>query len=117
MTVTYHDACHLAHGQKVTAEPRRLLGKIPGLKLVELAESDLCCGAAGSYNLTHPKMASDLAERKLKNISATGARTVVAGNVGCALHLAAEAKMRGDDLRIVHPVELLHQAVFGARVE
>jgi len=117
MTVTYHDACHLAHGQKVTAEPRRLLGKIPGLKLAELAESDLCCGAAGSYNLTHPKMASDLAERKLKNISATGARTVVAGNVGCALRLAAEAKMRGDDLRIVHPVELLHQAVFGARVE
>ena len=117
LTVTYHDACHLAHGQKVTAEPRRLLARIPGLKVVEMAESDLCCGAAGSYNLTHPKMARELAERKLRNISATGTATVVAGNAGGALHMAAQARARGEKLRILHPVQLLHRALFGTRAE
>src|SRR5688572_2927045 len=72
-TVTYHDACHLAHAQKVTSQPRALLAKIPGLKLVPLPESDVCCGAAGTYNLTQPAMSGDLAERKLRNIATTGA--------------------------------------------
>jgi glycolate oxidase iron-sulfur subunit len=113
-SVTYHDACHLAHGQKVTSAPRRLLAKIPGLRLVELAESDLCCGAAGTYNLTQPEMAGELGRRKLRQIARTGAQFVAVGNAGCALHLSAEAKSRGEKIRIVHPVELLHQAVFGA---
>jgi glycolate oxidase iron-sulfur subunit len=111
--VTYHDACHLAHAQKVTAAPRQLLAKIPGLKLVPLYESDMCCGAAGTYNLTQPAMASDLADRKLKHIAATGATVCAAGNVGCALHIQGQAVARGQTLRVVHPVELLHRAVFG----
>ena len=113
-TVTYHDACHLAHAQKVTGAPRRLLSKIPGITLVPLPESDLCCGAAGTYNLTQPQMARDLADRKLNEIAKTGAQIVAAGNAGCALHLAAQAQDRGITIRIVHPVELLHQAVFGS---
>ena len=114
-TVTYHDACHLAHAQKVTAPPRALLAGIPGLKLVPLPESDICCGAAGTYNLTQPEMATELAARKLANVASTGAGVCVTGHVGCAMHIGSEASARGQALRVVHPVELLHRAVFGER--
>lgn len=112
-TITYHDACHLAHAQKVTAAPRKLLALIPGLKVIPLPESDICCGAAGTYNLTQPEMATQLADRKLRNIASTQARICAAGNVGCAMHIQSEANARGAQLRVVHPVELLHQSVFG----
>jgi glycolate oxidase iron-sulfur subunit len=114
-TVTYHDACHLAHAQKVTSAPRQLLAQVPGLKLVPLPECDMCCGAAGTYNLTQAEMATQLAERKLKNIEMTGAKTCVAGNVGCSMHIQSEADTRGIALKVIHPVELLHEAVFGRR--
>lgn len=112
-TITYHDACHLAHAQKVTAPPRQLLAQIPGIKLVPLPESDMCCGAAGTYNLQHPEMSTSLAVRKLNNIASTGASTCATGNVGCAMQISSEAEARGQHLRVVHPVELLHYAVFG----
>jgi len=114
-TVTYHDACHLAHGQRVTAPPRALLSKVPGLTLVPLPESDMCCGAAGTYNLEHPEMATSLANRKLANVASTGAPLCATGNVGCAMHLQSQADARGQRLRVVHPVELLHRAVFNSR--
>ena len=114
-TVTYHEACHLVHGQKVSAPPRQLLAKIPGLKLVPLPESDLCCGAAGTYNLTQPEMATALAERKLSNIATTNAEICATGNVGCAMHIQSEAAARGQKLKVIHPVQLLHEAVFGKR--
>jgi glycolate oxidase iron-sulfur subunit len=113
LTITYHDACHLAHAQKVTAAPRKLLARIAGLKLVPLAESDMCCGAAGTYNLTQPEMATELANRKLKYIQATGAAVCATGNVGCAMHIQSQAQARAQQLQVVHPVELLYQAVFG----
>ncbi len=113
-TVTYHDACHLAHAQKVVSAPRKLLGQVPGLTVTPLPESDMCCGAAGTYNLTQPEMAKQLAERKLKNIEATKAPTCVAGNVGCAMHIQSQADAKGQELNVVHPVEIIHQAVFGA---
>jgi glycolate oxidase iron-sulfur subunit len=111
--VTYHDACHLAHGQKVTSAPRRLLQSIPGLELVELPESDTCCGAAGTYNLTQPEMAGALARRKLNRIAETNCQHVASGNIGCSLHLSAEAEDAGRPVKFVHPVELVHAAVFG----
>jgi len=107
LTATYHDACHLVHAQKVREQPRNLLKKIPGLKLVELPESELCCGAAGTYNLTEPEMAERLARRKLNNIRSTGARLVVTANAGCLLQIAREARMQGEVLKIMHPMELL----------
>ena len=110
--MTYHDACHLAHAQRVTAEPRKLLAQIPGLSIIALPESDMCCGAAGTYNLEHPEMAADLAERKLKNIESTSAAICVTGNVGCAMHIQSEAEARGRNVQVIHPVELLHRAVF-----
>jgi len=112
-TITYHDACHLLHAQKVSAQPRALLAKIPALRMVALPECDMCCGAAGTYNLTHPKMATELAERKIRHIESTKTTLVVTGNVGCAMHIASEARVRGKELTVMHPVELLHRAVFG----
>src|SRR5437773_7006241 len=88
LTVTYHDACHLAHGQRIRNEPRDLLRRIPGLRLVELAESDLCCGSAGVYNLLQPDVAGRLLDRKIDRIAATGASIVAAGNSGCLLQIA-----------------------------
>ena len=111
MTATYHDACHLAHGQRIRREPRALLGRIPGLRLVELPESELCCGSAGIYNLLEPDMADRLLERKIDRIVETGARVVVTANPGCLLQIAKGARARGLDLEILHPVEVLARAV------
>lgn len=107
---TYHDACHLAHAQKVREQPRNLLKKIPGLKLIELPESELCCGAAGTYNLTEPEMAERLARRKLANIRSTGARIVITANAGCLLQIAREARLQGESLKIMHPMDVLDLA-------
>ncbi|MGF1633763.1 MAG: (Fe-S)-binding protein [Phycisphaerae bacterium] len=112
-TATYHDACHLAHGQGVRSEPRELLAGVKGLTLVPLPDSEMCCGAAGTYNLTHPDMAGKLAGRKLESIAETGAHVVITGNVGCQMHIAAEAARLGRPVKVVHPVEVLHAAVFG----
>jgi glycolate oxidase iron-sulfur subunit len=108
--VAYHDACHLAHAQKVREQPRELLSLVPGLELVPLAESDICCGAAGSYNLTEGDMADRLAERKLRNILATGADTLVSANAGCTLQIQAALRQAGHDLWVAHPMEILDQS-------
>jgi glycolate oxidase iron-sulfur subunit len=110
LTVTYHDACHLAHGQRVRQEPRALLGRIPGLRLVELPDSDLCCGSAGVYNLLEPEVARELLARKVQRILETGARVVAAANPGCLLQIAQGCRARGLDVTLVHPVELLARA-------
>ena len=107
--VAYHDACHLAHAQGIREAPRRLLAGIPNLELVELPESDVCCGSAGSYNLTEPAMARRLRERKIDHILATGAECVAAANPGCALQIRAGLAARGSAVRVVHPVELLDE--------
>jgi len=110
LTVTYHDACHLAHGQRVRQEPRQLLGQIPGLRLIELGDSELCCGSAGIYNLLEPDMARRLLDAKLTRIAESGARVVAAANPGCLLQIAWGCRERGLDVTIVHPVELLARA-------
>jgi glycolate oxidase iron-sulfur subunit len=112
--VTYHDACHLAHGQGVRAAPRELLKQIPGLELVELADADTCCGSAGSYNLTEPEMARRLGQRKVENIRATGATCVAAANPGCAMQIQAGLRRAGLAISVAHPVELLDRAYGGS---
>ncbi|MEQ8789414.1 MAG: (Fe-S)-binding protein [Pirellulaceae bacterium] len=116
LSATYHDACHLAHAQKVVDAPRNLLAQIPGLKIHELPESLLCCGAAGTYNLTEPEMADRLGERKLNNIRSTGAQVVVTANAGCLLQIQREARMRGERLRVVHPIDLLDLSYRGEQL-
>jgi glycolate oxidase iron-sulfur subunit len=113
LTVTYHEPCHLAHGQRVREAPRRLLQAVPGLRLVELSESDLCCGSAGVYNLLEPDIARALLDRKLERITATGADVVVSGNPGCLLQLRMGLAERGLAVRAHHPVEILAWSVEG----
>ncbi len=110
ITATYHDACHLAHGQRLRAEPRALLGRIPGLRLVPLADSELCCGSAGVYNLLEPAVAERLLDMKVARIAETGARIVVTGNPGCLLQIAQGCRRRGLDVEVLHPAELLARA-------
>jgi glycolate oxidase iron-sulfur subunit len=110
LRVTYHDPCHLAHGQRVRGEPRALLRAVPGLELVELREAELCCGSAGSYNLTEPAMARRLLERKMGHVQATGAEAVVSANPGCLLQLAAGVRARGLPMAVLHVVEVLDRA-------
>jgi len=108
--VTYHDACHLAHGQGIRSAPRDLLRSIPGIELIELADADTCCGSAGSYNLTEPEMARRLGDRKVANIRATGATCIAAANPGCVMQLQASMRRAGLDATVKHPIELLDQA-------
>ena len=110
---TYHEACHLCHGQKITRAPRQVLGRVPGLRLVEMAEATWCCGSAGIYNITQPEMSQRLLARKLANIAQTGASVVASANPGCNVQLEAGARARGLALEIVHPVTLLARAYRG----
>jgi glycolate oxidase iron-sulfur subunit len=104
---TYHDACRLTHAQGSRDAPRRLLRHIPGLELAELPESELCCGAAGTYHLSEPDMADRLGRRKLANILSTGAEIVVAADANCLLQIAREARLQRRRLKAFHPMELL----------
>jgi glycolate oxidase iron-sulfur subunit len=108
--VTYHEACHLCHGQKITRAPREVLAAVPGLRLTEMPESTWCCGSAGIYNITQPEMSRKLLARKLANIEKTGAQVVASANPGCNVQLEAGARERGLELEIVHPVTLLARA-------
>jgi glycolate oxidase iron-sulfur subunit len=113
MTVTYHDPCHVVHGQKIRAAPRRLLAQVPGLTVVDLHEADWCCGSAGIYNLTQPEMAGRLLERKVRHILETGAEAVVTANPGCILQIAQGLRERGAGVRVLHIVEVLRRAYGG----
>lgn len=110
MRLTYHDPCHVVHGQKVRAEPRKLLRAVPGITLSELNEADWCCGSAGIYNLTQPEMAERLLARKVKNIEATGAEAVVTANPGCIIQILHGLEARGVAMKVYHLVEILDLA-------
>jgi glycolate oxidase iron-sulfur subunit len=114
MTVTYHDPCHVVHGQKIRRQPRALLAQLPGVRVVDLPESDWCCGSAGIYNLTQPEMAERLLRRKTRNIESTRAEAVITANPGCILQIQAGLRARGLDIPVLHLVELLDGAYGGA---
>ncbi|CAN5790257.1 glycolate oxidase subunit GlcF [soil metagenome] len=111
--ITYHDACHLCHAQGVRAQPRQLLQMIPGVELIPLEESEICCGAAGTYNLTQPEMSERLGVRKMGHIANTGAEAVATGNIGCILQIARKVKESGKPIDVVHSVDLLDRAYQG----
>ena len=113
ITVTYQEPCHLAHAQRISAQPRKLLRAIPRLVLKEMPESSLCCGSAGIYNVTQPEMAAQLGERKLNNAQTTNAEVLVTANPGCHLQLAGGLRRRGSTMRVRHIVELLDAAYTG----
>ncbi|HKT00813.1 MAG TPA: (Fe-S)-binding protein, partial [Rugosimonospora sp.] len=115
-TVAYHDACHLAHGQGVTRQPRALLAQVPSLRVVEVPDAGTCCGSAGVYNLLQPEPATELGDRKATAILSTGADLVVAGNPGCVLQIDAALRRAGEPLPVRHTVELLDVSLRGVAV-
>ena len=106
----YHDACHLLNGQGVHVEPRQLIKAVPGVEWVDLHEAEVCCGSAGTYNLTEPELAGRLAERKARNVMATGADVLVTGNPGCILQIRAALREQGSSIRVVHTADFLAEA-------
>ena len=110
MPVTYHDACHLAHAQRITKPPRELVKAIAGKDFIELPESDVCCGSAGTYNLTEPAMAQRLQARKIEHILKTGARMVVTSNPGCILQIRAGLRKAGAQVEVCHIADFLDRA-------
>lgn len=111
LKAAYHDACHLQHAQGVRAQPRQLLRSIPGVELREIAESEICCGSAGIYNLLEPEAAGELRDRKVKNVIATGAEAIVSGNPGCLLQIATGLEEAGRPMRLMHLVEVIDRSI------
>ena len=109
-TVTYQDACHMAHVQRIKDAPRLLLDSIPEMRRVEMKESDMCCGSAGTYSITQRSMSSRLGRRKARNIIASGADMVVTGNPGCAIQMENWLRELKSDIKVGYVAELLEEA-------
>ncbi len=108
-TVTYHEACHLVHSQHISREPREMIASVPGVIVAELPEATWCCGSAGIYNITRFDESMELLERKASHIASTGAEIVVTANPGCHLQIEHGLRKRGLDIRVMHPIGLLHK--------
>ncbi|MGF1663054.1 MAG: (Fe-S)-binding protein [Kineosporiaceae bacterium] len=115
VTAAYHDACHLSHAQRIRREPRELLAAVPGLRLREIPDAEICCGSAGVHNVLHPGAAGELGDRKAAGVLATGADTVVTANPGCLLQIRSALERAGRPLRLLHTVEVLDASIRGTR--
>lgn len=113
LTIAYHDACHLAHAQRITAQPRALLRGIPGVSLTEIPDAGTCCGSAGIYNLVQPAAAAELGARKAASVRATGADLVVSANPGCSLQIAQALGASGQPLPVAHIAEVIDASIMG----
>lgn len=110
LCITYHDACHLVHGQGIRDQPRTLLRRLPSVKLIEMDGSDMCCGSAGIYNLLRPKLAREALQRKIRAIQDTGATIVASANPGCTLWIRQGLQEAGAPVEVLHPMEILAKA-------
>jgi glycolate oxidase iron-sulfur subunit len=117
VTIAYHDACHLGHAQGIRAQPRELLGGIPGLHLREIADADLCCGSAGIYNVLNPVAARELGDRKAANVLRTKAQLLVTANPGCLMQVASSVERVGGRIALAHTVEVLDASIRGLPLE
>ena len=117
ITVAYHDACHLAHGQGIRSQPRALLAAIPDLRVREIAEPEICCGSAGVYNILNPEPARELGDRKAANILATGAELLVTANPGCLMQVAAALARRGQQIALAHTMQVLDASICGTPID
>ncbi len=109
----YHDACHLAHAQRITAAPRALLNGVPGLELTEIPEAGMCCGSAGVYNLLQPEAARELGQRKAASVHSTRAQVLISANPGCSLQIASALEAQGETIAIAHTAEILDASIRG----
>jgi glycolate oxidase iron-sulfur subunit len=110
LTIAYHDACHLAHAQKVRDAPRAALSSIPGVTIFTPQDWELCCGSAGTYNIEHPEIANELGGRKARNLIATGAELIAAGNIGCLTQIVTHLNRLGHAIEVMHTIEILDRA-------
>jgi glycolate oxidase iron-sulfur subunit len=117
LTVVYQDACHLAHAQRITRQPRELLGTIPGLTLAEIGDGGVCCGSAGIYNLVQPEAAGQLGARKAERVAATGAQLLVSANPGCAMQIGAALRDQGAPMPVAHIAQVLDASLRGLPAE
>ena len=113
LRVAMHDACHLVHAQRIKAQPRKLLGAIPGLTMVEVPDSEQCCGSAGIYNLVQPQSAEQIGQRKVDNVLSTRAELLASANPGCTLQIQKILRERGKRLPAAHPIEILDASISG----
>jgi glycolate oxidase iron-sulfur subunit len=111
--VAYHDACHLAHAQRIRAAPRALLNAIPGLEVLEIPQGEQCCGSAGTYNLFQPESAIEIGERKVTNVLATAPDLLASANPGCTIQIQSLMRHRNVELRAAHPIEILDASLAG----
>jgi glycolate oxidase iron-sulfur subunit len=109
-TVAYHDACHALRAQGIREQPRSILRTIPGVRVVNIANGDRCCGAAGLYNVLQPELSSALRREKAEAIAATGAEVIASANPGCTMQIAAGLRELGHHAEVVHPIQLLDRA-------
>jgi glycolate oxidase iron-sulfur subunit len=112
----YHDACHLAHAQRITAAPRDLLRAVPELDVAEVPDAGMCCGSAGVYNLLQPDAARELGERKAASVLETGAQLLISANPGCSLQIASALQARGEHIAVAHTAEILDASIRGVPV-
>ncbi|MEM9568500.1 MAG: heterodisulfide reductase-related iron-sulfur binding cluster [Cyanobacteria bacterium P01_E01_bin.34] len=113
LTLVYQDACHLLHGQQISAQPRQLLRGIPGVSLRDPADASLCCGSAGVFNIFQPDIAEDLGRQKIRNLLATGAVAIASANPGCALQIQKHLREEGHNISVYHPIQLLDWSISG----
>lgn len=113
VTIAYHDACHLSNGQGVRSEPRRLLQRIPGVKVVELCDAHLCCGSAGTYNIDQPEVAASLGEQKARAVMDSGVMMVASGNIGCLTQLKMHLGRLDASIGVRHTIQILRDALNG----
>jgi glycolate oxidase iron-sulfur subunit len=116
LRLAYHDACHLAHAQKIRSAPRQLLRGIPELELVEIPDSEQCCGSAGIYNLIQPESADEIGARKVANVVITKPDLLASANPGCTLQIQKILRESGRKLRAAHPIEILDASIRGRRI-
>ncbi|HBB31545.1 MAG TPA: glycolate oxidase [Cyanobacteria bacterium UBA8803] len=117
LTMVYQDACHLLHGQKISLQPRQLLRQIPGVTLREPSDAALCCGSAGVYNMLQPDVADELGQQKVENLLNTGANLIASSNPGCSLQIKKHLSLKGKDIRLMHPMELLDYSIRGVKLD
>jgi glycolate oxidase iron-sulfur subunit len=113
LSLVYQDACHMLHGQKIQAQPRRLLKKIPNVKLREPVDAALCCGSAGIYNILQPDVGDELGTQKVQNLTNTKAQVIVSANVGCTVQLRKHLRLQDQATPVFHPMQLLDYSIRG----
>lgn len=111
LRMVYQDACHLLHGQKISIQPRQLLRQIPNVKLLEPIDAALCCGSAGVYNMLQPEVADELGQQKVENLLNTGAQLIASPNPGCSLQIKKHLRLKGKEITLMHPMELLDYSI------